>query len=105
MSRDGEKLRKLDINGDLVEVGDVIIIPKFGNLSKHVVLGFSENMIILSCYKYKRMWLTGEHYYRCVNNEIEKHEHRYYNDKYNQVLIIQKNIAIPENLRKFVKQF
>ena len=37
------------------------------------------------------------------NNNISEHEHRYYNHKYSQFYIVERNFDIPEHLRKFVK--
>ena len=90
-----------DIEDRELKIGDVIIIPKYSNLSKHLVLGFTERHVIVSCFM--KSWKDHEYAYRCENNNISEHEHRYYNHKYSQFYIVERNFDIPEHLRKFVK--
>ena len=86
-----------DIDENEIEIGDIVLRPKFGSISKHYVLGFSNKGygIILSCEKVKSSWAKGNHYYIPYTQTLSS---------YNPSLFIyQKNATIPENLRKFVK--
>ena len=91
-----------DIEDRELKIGDVIIIPKYSNLSKHLVLGFTERHVIVSCF-YKKWNNSTDIAYRYANNNIREHEHKYYNHKYSQFYILERNFDIPEHLRKFVK--
>lgn len=45
-----KRMKKVyDINSNLVEVGDLIIIPKNSTLTKSYVLGFNNSSMIVSC--------------------------------------------------------
>jgi hypothetical protein len=92
-----------DIENRELKIGDVIIIPKYSNLSKHLVLGFTEKHVIVSCFMKHYQNYRPEKGYRTCNNNISEHDDRYYNHKYSQFYIVERNFDIPEHLRKFVK--
>jgi hypothetical protein len=97
-----------DINGIEIEVGDLVVYPSQGSLVKSIVLGFTENSIILSCSR--RKWINGNYenhskgiIFKYPNNPT-LHNSKFYKYPYNSFLILEKNINIPDNLIKFVKK-
>lgn len=96
----------VDINDVEVKIGDVIIIPKYSNLSKHVVLGFTKSSMIVSSYMKSRFYssLNETCWYTVINNNLLQHNARQYYHGYS-FIIIDRNFNIPENLIKFVKSY
>lgn len=88
-----------DIEGNILNVGDIILIPKNSYLSKHIILGFTDRHMILSCFRRTLntfSWII-------VNNNVSQHEHKQYIYKCANTYKIGKIDEFPEKLRKFVK--
>lgn len=109
----------IDIEGNKVEIGDLLLVAKISKLQKHIVLGFSKKCIILSCSRGLGEWrrpVNGGNYEFVVtgysdkapilwrdNRDYTKHNSKQYIQYIPDILVIKKNFGIPENLRKFVK--
>lgn len=114
-----------DIDGNNIEVGDLILIPKNSSLTKSYVLGYSKNgKLIVSCersYKTSGKWKYNSHTqkseyvegkdldkpvggimwesYRDITKHNAKQNLTYHGD----LLILKKNCEIPEQLKQFIK--
>jgi len=90
-------MRKIyDINNQLVEVGDLVIRPKFSCLTQHYVLSFTKHSIILSCNRDINNYIAWK-------NILSEHDDRQYVYDFGDLLILEKNTKIPEELKKFIK--
>lgn len=96
-----------DIDGNEIEIGDIVLRPKFGSLNKHYVLGFSnkDKGIIVSCEKIIPSWSKTKSYYIPYTQTLSNHNSKQYLSYAPKLFIYKKNTTIPENLRKFVKQY
>ena len=102
-----------DIDGNEIEVGDIVLRPMPSALSKHYVLGYTQNKngIILSCCRGNSIWDSKAKQYSIVyspkgsilGKSIEHHNAKQYLRWTPELFIYKKNATIPENLRKFVK--
>ena len=95
--------KKYDIDGQLIDIGDVVIIPRNSKLRKCVVLGFTNSgRIKLSAYRQsssycREGWLTSE-------PDIQLHNGMFYVDlRWSDIYVCCKGTVIPEQLRKFIK--
>ena len=94
------------INGGEPQVGDVVLIAAFSKLRKAIILGFTNNYVVLSCSTTTRMSWKGYNISYIIHpNSLDEHDNRYYCPRYKDFYIIQRNFDIPEKLRKFVKRY
>lgn len=95
-----------DLNGRLIEVGDIIIIPRHSYLRKCIVLGFTNSgSLKLSVFKIYQP-LTNQSGYSWMTNEnnVELHNSMFYLKQFAPgTYICEKHAIIPEELRKFIK--
>lgn len=94
-----------DIDGNEIEIGDIILRPHHSRLTKHYVLGFCNEGYGLQISRYRKesAWKPGYFYTQSTAN-IDEHNSKQYLSYAPYLFIYQKNATIPENLRKFVKQ-
>lgn len=91
-----------DINQNLVEVGDLLIIPKNSTLTKSYVLGITNNALIVSCRRNPDKGVKSIAY--GSYHSLESHNAKQYLYWHGDLLILEKNCDIPNNLIKFVKK-
>ena len=87
----------MDVDGNIVEACDLVVVPKSSNLTQHIVLGFTKRGILLSC-------IDGK-YGIIHSNDLKRHDRSHYVYKHTDMLILKKNVEIPEKLIKFVRKF
>lgn len=101
-----------NLNGDIIEVGDIIIGFIFSNPSRHIVLGFIDNGIIISVKRCNTSWNNvlrqidyelNEEGDVVIDNELNNHNSKYILCGISDLLIVQKNSKIPDKLCKFIK--
>lgn len=95
-----------DIDGRIVEIGDLIIISHQSYLSRHIYLGSTNKRIIISKVKATASRRSNdgiiEWQYHVNSYDLSRHNtgfKRYPTDCY----IAEKNYGVPENLKKFAK--
>lgn len=88
----------IDITGRKVEPGDLIILPKNSMLAHAVVMRITSSAIYLS-----RAIHFGGSTWHLYRNNIRKHNDVQRIDAVPDVYIVEKNIEIPEKLKKFVR--
>lgn len=95
-----------DIDGNEIEIGDIVLRPIYSRLTKHYVLGFcnGDRGLQLSRYLKQSSW-NKNYYYTASLADITNHNSKQNISYSPNVLIYQKNATISENLRKFVKQY
>lgn len=96
----------IDIEGNELEIGDIVLRPICGTLAKHYVLGFSRGGrgLIVSCEKKQSTWSNRNHIYTATGAALEGHNNKQYLSYPPTMFIYKKNAGIPENLIKFVKK-
>jgi len=107
-----------DIEGNKIEVGDLILLAKMSTLHKVIVLGFTKKSIIVSCARGEGHWEKDNDNYKFKidrysqnapilfreNSIIDKHNAKQYLYYLPDILILEKNAEIPENLRKLINK-
>ena len=100
----------LDILGRKIEVGDVVLRPIYSGLTRVYILGISAKGIYISSEKavgkHIVNWQTREEAdYTYTNSlaKLEDHNSRQYLSYPPAFYILEKNAAIPENLKQFIK--
>ena len=93
-----------DIDKNVGEVGDLILFPIYSNLSKCIILGFTQHGMYVSCKRTTIQYTSGGSYTYVNSNDCEyiTHDSKIYK-AYLRYKIIEKNVEIPEQLRKFIK--
>ena len=100
----------LDILGRKIEVGDVVLRPIFSQLIKSYVLGITPTGMYFSAEKVESTriinWQTREtkpYFYINTTGNIANHNTKQYVRYVQDMYILEKNAAIPENLKQFIK--
>lgn len=95
-----------DINGNNIEIGDVVIRPSNSFLVKSYVLGFTKGgNAILSCKRTMYSNSKTAHVDQTGYNDLSSHNGKQTPPYgWGQMLIIEKNAEIPEQLQKFIRR-
>jgi hypothetical protein len=96
---------KKDVFGKDIEVGDLIAVAVLSKFVRAIVLGYTKQSLILSCHRKRISNTYCSTSWKTDGFEDIEHDNKYYEYRWRDMLIIEKNFGIPENLRKFVKQF
>ena len=94
-----------DIDGDMLNVGDIIIMSSYSSLLKCLILGFTDRSIVIS--RSSRSfpnWAGESKRYLSSDNDINNHDSKQYiSSRYIRVYKIGEIDEFPEKLLKFVK--
>ena len=100
----------LDILGNKIEVGDIVLRPIHSSLTKVYILGISAKGVCISSQKVTRTGLTyysgqlrPDYTFTDSNAKLENHNSKQYLSYPPDFYILEKNAVIPENLKQFIK--
>lgn len=95
-----------DREGNIIEVGDLVLRANQGNLDKHIVLKITKSGIYLSNNVSRNTNYRGKNYSYTFNGDVDTHNYRHYVGSYElnrHLFILQKKHVdvTPELLSKY----